>query len=237
MAEQKRSGRGKGVPHNPLVEALASDPNQPPKKATRLFGYPGPAADAKSTRLWLDTDLTSYVDVPNDAILHSQTLDNDEGTILWVDPTATLTQSATQEQEVQADFLAGSIAQGNLAGAGTNLGLGTQWPTIERTIATVCKPTLARTNCPPTELPPCGPSYNVPCASKGFVCISVNVPCPTSEPVICGPIQSVRCVSRGIACPETTPVFTLGRCPTPWEGVETINTPIINQVGPFRPQQ
>jgi hypothetical protein len=117
MAEQRRSGRGKGVPHHPLVEALASDPNQPPGRATRLFGLPGPAADANSTRLWLDSDLTSYVDVPNDAILHSHTLENDQGTTLWVDPAAKLTYSRTQSHEVQADFLSGSIAQGNLGAA------------------------------------------------------------------------------------------------------------------------
>ncbi len=233
MAEQKRSGRSKGVPHHPLVEALASDPNQPPKKATRLFGYPGPAADAKSTRLWLDTELTSYVDVPDDAILHSQTLDNDEGTNLWVDPAATLTQSATQEQEVQADFLAGSIAQGNLAGARPNIDWGPQWPTIERTIATVCRPTLERTNCPPpTVQPPCGASYNVPCLSKGIVCISVNTRfCPT-DPPICEPFHT-----RQVAICYRTPIESFGRCPTPWEHVETIETPIINQIGPFRPRQ
>src|SRR5690349_17342997 len=112
MAEKKRSGGGKDIPHHPLVEALASDPNQPPEQATKLFGFPGPAADAKSTRLWLDADLTSYVDVPDDAIVHSQTLENDQGTILWVEPSATLTHSTTRSQEVQAEFLGGSIAGG-----------------------------------------------------------------------------------------------------------------------------
>lgn len=117
MPEPKRSGRAKAVPYHPLVEALASDPTQPPKPATSLFGFPGPAAAAKSTRLWLDLGLTSYVDVPDDAILHSRTLDDEEGTILWVDPAATLSYSTPPQQQVQADFLAGSIAQRNLAGA------------------------------------------------------------------------------------------------------------------------
>jgi len=237
MAEQqRRSGRSKGVPHHPLVEALASDPNLPPKKATRLFGYPGPAAAAKSTRLWLDTELTSYVDVPDDAILHSQTLDNDEGTILWVDPTATLTQSATQEQEVQADFLAGSIAHRNLAGAPATVDWSPQL-TIERTIATVCRPTLARTGCLQTELPPCGVSFNIPCVSKGIACISVNAPCPT-DPPICGPIQTVRCITRGIVCPTppTQIESAMGPCPPPTEHLTNL-TPVINQLGHFRPQQ
>lgn len=117
MAKQQRSGRGKGVPYHPLVEALASDPNKPPERAKRLFGFPGPAAEANSTRLWLDLDLTGYIDVPNDAIKHSQTLEDNRGTILWVDPAATLTYSSIQSHEVQADFLGGSIAERNLAAA------------------------------------------------------------------------------------------------------------------------
>ena len=53
------NGKGsKGIPHHPLVTALASDPGKPPTKATKLFGYPGPAAEKGSTRLWLDLDLT-----------------------------------------------------------------------------------------------------------------------------------------------------------------------------------
>ncbi len=75
-------GRSRGIPHHPLPAALAADPSKPPQRATRLFGYPGPAAAAKSTRLWLDADLMSYVDIPDAAILHWQTLDGDRGTIL-----------------------------------------------------------------------------------------------------------------------------------------------------------
>src|SRR5215203_4519817 len=123
MAEQRRPGRGKAIPHHPLVEALAADPNKPPTRATKLFGFPGPAAEAKATRLWLDSELTSYVEVPDEAILHSQTLESDQGTILWVQPDARLTHSTTASQEVQADFLGGSIAPGNIkAAARVNLG-------------------------------------------------------------------------------------------------------------------
>jgi hypothetical protein len=114
MADRKRSRSAPSVPYHPLVEALASDPNQPPKPATRLFGYPGPAADPKSTRLWLDTDLSSYVDVPDAAILHLQTLDGDRGTILWVDPEARLGYSNIKSEEIQAEFLRGAIARANL---------------------------------------------------------------------------------------------------------------------------
>lgn len=97
------------IQHHPLVEALASDPDQP-KRATRLFGFPGPSAERGSTRLWLDLELTSYLDVPDDAILHHRTLDDDRGTVLWVDPEATLKHSAPREREVQAEFLEGEIS-------------------------------------------------------------------------------------------------------------------------------
>jgi hypothetical protein len=242
MAEQKRSARSKGVPHHPLVEALASDPNQPPKPATRLFGFPGPAADSKSTRLWLDEELSSYVDVPDEAILHSQTLAEDRGTLLWVDPAATLTHGASGAQEVQAEFLGGAIAQRNLAGAPAPAP-----GALEATIATVCtrtqtQLTLARTICNPTEGPPCGPSFNVPCVSKWIVCISVNIPCQT-EPVVCDPIRTLRCITVGVPCIEPTQVASVGGgfCP-PWTDTRTINTTIVNptiteQIGPFRPLQ
>jgi hypothetical protein len=240
MADQKRSGRNKGVPYHPLVEALASDPNQPPRPATRLFGFPGPAADSKSTRLWLDEELSSYVDVPDDAILHSKTLDDDAGTILWVDPNATLTHSAPQAQEVQAEFLGGAIAQHNLPGAPAG-GLGT----LERTIATVCRHTIARTVCvPPTDLLGCRVSHNIPCVtrdlpcqSRTFVCPSVSAPCPT-DPALCDPIHTLRCISPAIPCIETAiKPESIAGCPTPCSEIRTVDTPIVNQIGPFRPQR
>ncbi|HVD39716.1 MAG TPA: hypothetical protein VNC16_01775 [Solirubrobacterales bacterium] len=114
MADRERPRSASSVPYHPLVEALAPDPNQPPKRATRLFGYPGPAADSKSTRLWLDLDLSRFVDVPDTAILHSRTLDGDRGTILWVDSEARLEYSDARSHEVQAKFLGGAITESNL---------------------------------------------------------------------------------------------------------------------------
>lgn len=240
---QGKSGRGKGVPHHPLVEALASDPSSPPKKATQLFGYPGPAADAKATRLWLDLELTGYVDVPDEAILHSQTLEDDQGTYLWVDPEATLTYSSAQSHEVQADFLGGSIAERNLGAAVPAGGLG-----ILPTVATVCRPTLGIT-CTIAE--PCGhippPSLGVRCPSSDVICgqiVSARTACPTVEPMcpprlsavprcptvepMCGPVLSAagRCPTVG-RCPSA-----VDACPT-WICEQTLGCQ--DPVGPFKP--
>ncbi len=210
MAEKRRSGRGKGVPNHPLVEALASDPSKPPERATKLFGFPGPAADADTTRLWLDADLTTYVDVPNDAIIHSQTLENDQGTVLWVDPAAKLTYSSTQSHEVQAEFLGGSIAERNL-GAATpapafmeafgrsgwpaSVGPGCPKPAtgnrlchtwVEcQTPVVCCPPAETDVGCPPSNFAPCPPveSVDIPCPqpSDDFA------PCQTTPRAGCAP--------------------------------------------------
>jgi hypothetical protein len=180
MAEQRRSGRGKGVPHHPLVEALASDPSKPPRRATKLLGFPGPASESNATRLWFDADLTTYVDVPNEAILHSKELDEDQGTVLWVDPAATLTYSRTESHEVQADFLAGPIAQRNLEGTARpepGGAWGGELGELFQTRSFPCEPrpeTFDWGGCPHTDFLPC-------VRSVGYLY------CPTSEP-LCGPV-------------------------------------------------
>jgi hypothetical protein len=244
MPEQKRSSRTKGVPHHPLVEALAPDPGRPPTKATRLFGYPGAAADSKSTRLWLDPELSSYVDIPDDAILHHRTLDDEEGTILWVDPAATLTHSAPREQEVQAEFLGGAIAQGNLAGAAPS---GVP-PQIDISVQVICQ-TGGFTSrlwecwytrnliCRYSRLPACRAALDVPVAevdrqraTLGFDCNSLYPPCNTDWRG-CRPFRTLICPTPH-CIPEK--ISAVGGCEpeTGW-GV----TPVVDQVGPFRPQQ
>jgi hypothetical protein len=173
-----------------LVEALAPDPSKPPERATRLFGYPGASPEENATRLWLDLDLTSFVDIPNDAIRHSQT-HGDDGTTVWIDPGATLTYGNVQSQQVQADFLSGSISQQHLAGAAAGGGLGPlgpgQVPTPPATLAVVCTPSVLRPcgftqrphcwyteTCWPTHIPPCWitrtPSACVICPTQQIWC-------------------------------------------------------------------
>jgi hypothetical protein len=240
MPEQKRSSRAKGVPHHPLVEALASDPSRPPRQSTRLFGYPGPAADPKSTRLWLDAGLTSYVDVPDEAILHHHTLDNDAGTILWVDPEATLTRSAPHEQEVQAEFLGGAIAQRNLAGAPGRAAGAIRQAQQPRTAQFPCTTdSLFWFECFEFQSPvwegTINPSWSPDCEEEvvGPVtvdppCITHSFPCNSYYPCISigcePPVSRLRaCVSRTLPC--------ISRIPCQVEEAAT------DPVGPFRPRR
>lgn len=237
MAEKKRAGRGKAIPNHPLVEALASDPNQPPEQATKLFGFPGPAADPDSTRLWLDADLTTHVEVPNDAIVHSQTLENDQGTILWVDPSATLTHSTTQSQQVEAEFLGGSIAGGRLGGLGSDVPSRIDWFGTGDTRTFPCFPQVTEiwSTCAPTEPALCRPTVHAPCQTPDFPCRTEQAICQSHRP-ICEPLPSrIRpCISKTIPCPE--PIESrLPPCPDRrWDDFDS---PIVNPVGPFRPQR
>lgn len=242
MAERRSGGKGgKGIPHHPLVEALASDPGKPPEKATRLFGFPGPAAESGATRLWLDPDLTSYVDVPDEAIVHSQTLDNDEGTMLWVEPEAKLTYSTTRSQEVQAEFLGGSIAEGNLSKAALRPQPGLPWG--ERPRITIWS--YVWFECMPSEQVPCRVSFDIPCISRQLPCQTRDFPCRTqevicitpgiacrTEPPICPELSNLRCPTPGVPCTPERVVSPVGPCEEELGGV----TPVVDPVGPFRPR-
>jgi hypothetical protein len=219
---QQRSRRGGAggasggkIPTHPLVEALVPDPGEPPQRTTRLFGYPGPSTDSNATRLYLDQDLSTYVDVPNDAIRHSQTLENDQGTHVWVDPAAPLKFSTTQTHEVQADFLSGSIAQQHLASAtaaGAALGAIHPTPTVQVTHVAACMSDFVA--CGFTHIPhcwrteTCPPSHFVPCASAGFTC-SHLVACGVGTPLLsvtpgCLPSVRVQCPPHSFfrVCPS-----------------------------------
>jgi hypothetical protein len=212
------AGGGRDIPTHPLVEALAPDPARPPEKATRLYGYPGPSTDPNATRLYLDHELSTYVEVPKEAIRHSQTLDNDAGTILWVDPKASVTHSTTQSQEVQADFLTGGIAQQHLAtaaAAGTGLGGLGQGPQVTQFEVSFWGPCITQQlgcgftripNCWVTEL--CPPSHFVQCPSVRVIC--------TWEPPCAQVTHAPPCPSIGIACTVVQPCgFPTGiACPS-----------------------
>jgi len=228
MAQQRppRGGGGKaggggggGIPTHPLVEALAPDPAQPPQRAARLFGYPGPSTDPNATRLYLDHDLSSYIEVPHDAIRHSQTLENDAGTIVWVDPSATVTHSTTQSHEVQADFLSGGIAQQHL-GAAAAAGAGPAGaifptPTVQVTHFGPCLSDFVR--CGWTRIPhcwqteTCPPSHFAPCVSVGFTCTYLP-PCGvlTHTPPCQLLTHAPPCPSIGIACTVAPPCHVSG---------------------------
>ena len=224
-------------PH-PLVKALVPDPSQPPVPSIKLVGLPGDSPAADTTRLWLDASLTSYVDVPTAAILHTQSLPDDGGTVLWVEADAELTYGTVTSHAAHASFLSGSIADAYLASAGA-AGAGAQAgpiPTPPVTLASACAcvsrpgacPSLPI--CPSETMPPshCGgcpslpicpsetmpPSHCGPCPTHQVWCQpSVNLPaCQPTWPVWCRPTSPLTCrPSIHVICPTPSAV---GGCPS-----------------------
>jgi hypothetical protein len=103
-------------PH-PLVAALQPDPSKPPIRTVKVVGLLGTSSDPHFTRLWLDTDLANYLDVPTSEIHHSVALPNDGGTILWLSPDTPLTYGSTTDAASVGQFLTGSITRSYLGGA------------------------------------------------------------------------------------------------------------------------
>jgi hypothetical protein len=227
MAE--KSSAGKVEPH-PLVQALVPDPNQPPQPTVKLLGLPGDSPDASATRVWLDHDLSSYVDVPSEAVLYSKTLPDDAGTVLWVSADAKLSYGSVGSHASQGSYLGGSIVQQNLAGAQASYGVSSQtqtWPTL------ICSgPPICITQIPPlcaggvnaTHTPPCptpGTIWSIPpcpvvglsrmyCTIDGAGCPPpVTVPfavCPPSRVVVCPVTHTQPCVPVAVSAPQVCPV-------------------------------
>jgi hypothetical protein len=116
MARNRREGQpGKLDPH-PLVQKL-SDGGGEPQNTVAIHGYPGQAPADGEWLLWLSLAFTDSVQGRDEDIVHSETLPDDQGTVLYVKADAKLQHRHVQTQNVEASFLGGGIAGGLTAGA------------------------------------------------------------------------------------------------------------------------
>ena len=216
MAESKPSSP-KLEPH-PLVAALQADPAKPPARTIKLVGFPGKSPQGGTSRLWLDSDLVNYVDIPDAAIRHTQALANNGGTVVWVDADAKIAHGSTHTTTAN-EFLSGGIAGSHLAGAaaGAPAGIAAAHPNA----ITLNVPCV--TNGPPCPTLSLCPSHFTPCSSLQIPCVashttpclaSLNVPCVTHT-TVCQPSHLIACHSVVVQCPVQTAVCpTLAACPS-----------------------
>ena len=130
MAENSEMGEDTrdrvDVPRDGFVGRVVQDPRQPPD-ALLLTGFVGDSAEEGHLRLYSDPSLAQYVDVPEDAVLHSEPLPMDQsplgGSHLWVRSDAKLLPQGGGAQQQQAGFLGGQLLQEQL-GAAAALGGG-----------------------------------------------------------------------------------------------------------------
>lgn len=206
-----------GLQQHPLVDALRPDPNQPPPDVTVLQGFLGKSPTDGAWRLYLTSALDEYVEIAESNILHSQTLPDGAGTIVWVPKSLSLSHIKTHSQQVQADFLSGAIAARALPTTASTPG--TIQPTVMRPTATVI-PSL-HAICPtPTAVH----SIHVACPTPPVP--SLHVICPTPSALhACGHPSLPLCLT------ETIPPTNLARCP------QSVVFPCHRVTLPFSPSE
>jgi len=230
------------TPHmDDFVAKIVTDPKNPPNTLL-LKGYIGASSEEGYIRLYLDTELSDYVEIPEAAILYSLEIPKEKspigGSYLWIQRDATVIHGPIVAERRSASFLEGRIMG--------NLGHGAPVPLLNTlsgpgcgTIIDGCTdvgpkcPTSVGKTCPDPctgSGPVCtqsGPNCQTLAGHAG--CTSSGVHCPTqagnpsctqsgpSCPTKAGNATCVdpACTSNGPNCP-TTPLYTCSgpNCPT-----------------------
>ena len=77
-----------------FVDQIVKDPNNPPD-ALLLQGYLGASSEEDHIRLYLDPQLSDYVEIPQDAVLHTVDLPPEQsplgGSYVWINRDADVT--------------------------------------------------------------------------------------------------------------------------------------------------
>ena len=189
-----------------FVSKIVKDPANPPKTIL-LTGYLGASSEAGHTRLYFDAQLNTYVDIPDDAILHEEEISSTPPgqTYVWIKQDAQVIHGEATPQRTKSSFFEGPIAAA-AALAPRTLHHGCpitvdQVCFVARTANLTC-PTLGGACEVPTEFcpPPRTPLRGCPVTSQFQVCMTPVVPCE---------VESLRCppprTTPQAGCPVTSP--------------------------------
>jgi hypothetical protein len=189
--EQRYEGDGPNLRYDDFVERIVKDPKDPPG-VTLLSGYLGSSSEEACVRLYLDEELSRYVEIPEKAILHTQELTPEQsplgGSLVWLDRGAEVAHGAVGTERRWATFLEGQIAQDYMGAAQAGAFAGLSGSTQTRECFT-----------PPSAYgPECGPSKSGPCI-------------PQTEFIGCRTRTGILCTRLGPNCGRTSydPVCTI----------------------------
>lgn len=206
MAEAK----GRRTAAADFVSKIVKDPKQPPNTLL-LKGYLGDSSEEGYTRLYLDPQLSDYVEIPADAILHTQDVADDPlgGSYIWIQRDAEVIHGRLGGDRPKAKFLEGRIYQQYMKGAqfGGARAIPPDTLFCEPTQHPGCPQTV---QCEQTKPPLCPPSvFDGPCPTDFHICEPQSYwwGCPPSVfPQQCPPIPSAYCPSHyQPLCPPTVP--------------------------------
>src|SRR6516164_1304374 len=98
-----------------FVRSIVTDPKNVPD-VMRLYGYPGASSEEGHERLYLSPDLTNYVEIPANAILHRMAVPADQdphgAVCLWVKKDAALVYKMAPAAQAMAHYFGGAIQAG-----------------------------------------------------------------------------------------------------------------------------
>lgn len=107
------------------VARVARDPGKP-AEALSLTGYLGDSAKEGHVRLYFDVDLSTYVDVAEDDVLHAERLPGEQSplgeVVVWLRRAATLTHGV-DAQQASGSWFEGPIVRERYAAAAAEGGL------------------------------------------------------------------------------------------------------------------
>jgi hypothetical protein len=180
--EEEFEGDGPNLRYDDFVERIVQDPNKPPG-VTLLSGYLGSSSEEGHVRLYLDEELSRYVEIPEKAVRHAQRLPPEQsplgGSLVWIDRDVEVLHGAAGSERRKATFLEGQIAQ-DFIGAAAD-------PFHGLSGSTQARECLG----PPTRFGPgCGQSQAGPCI-------------PQTEILNCHTLTGILCTRLGPSCRRT----------------------------------
>jgi len=181
-----------------FISKVVKDPQAPPNTIL-LEGYVGTSSETGYTRLYFDPQLSSYVEIPNEAILHTQEIPKEQSPLgasyIWIQRDAELIHGKATPDRVKAKFFEGPIAQGQAGGAQAGaIPPLTLVPGCHPTLPQICHPTLPPV-CHPTLPPVCHPTVPPMChPTLPPVCHPTLPPvCHPTLPPVCHPTFPPLC--------------------------------------------
>lgn len=117
---QQSSSAKQEMQQDELIDKLIPDPSQQ-QPLTVLSGFLGRSSQVGHWRIYLSLTLDEYVEIPEEDIIHSQSLGPEQsalgGTMVWVRTGTPLQYTRTMSRQIQAEFLQGPITTGFSMGA------------------------------------------------------------------------------------------------------------------------
>src|SRR5215831_1068176 len=227
------------LPYDDFVSKVVKDPKQPPD-ALLLTGYLGESSEEGHTRLHFDPELKNYVEIPNDAVLHTQPIPKESSSLgghhVWIKRDAELIHGTVGPERTKAKFFEGPIAAA-VGAAGVGAGPVTALPAgcpVTAPTACACPLTIIPIQCPtqPLHCPPPTPLCPVTLLHG---CVSPLPHCPPSPPPLLCPHTPLHgCPSPLPHCvpTPTCPVTPVLGCPSPLPHCPPSPPPLLCPVTP-----